>query len=222
VNLYDAMTVDLPECEQDGLKIERFTIEDNSIANFKLGARATRPGTYTGLMLNGRLWMSDTDAEKRDHMAVLHAIRGWEAKRVLINGLGLGMVLKAALTFPHVEHVDVVEIDERVVNLVGPHYAKDPRVHIHHADAYKQMTQWPVGTRWDVGWSDIWPDLCTDNLESMAKLRRSYGRRTNWHDCWSRDTLMVLQRREKAEERNRAIIRSWVSNRIGEHGIKVR
>lgn len=213
---YDIMTVDLPECEQDGLRIERFTIEPNNWANFKLGSRSTRPGIYTGLMLNGRLWMSDTDAEKRDHMPALQAMRSWRAKRVLINGLGLGMVLKAALTLDHVEHVDVVEIDERVIKLVGAHYAKDPRVHLHHADAYEQMSRWPVGTRWDVGWSDIWPDLCTDNLKSMTALRRSYGRRTEWHDCWGRELLVPIQRQDRIEtkqrEARRNMFKSLMSN----------
>lgn len=216
MNLYDAMTVDLPECSQGGLSIERFTIGQSDIHNaiLSLGGRSTRPGTYTALKLNGRLWMSDTDAEKRDHMAALHAMRNWEAKRVLINGLGLGMVLKAALAYEHVEHVDVVEIDERVIGLVGLHYAKDPRVHLHHFDAYEKMTQWPAGTTWDVVWSDIWPDLCTDNLKDMSRLRRSYGRRSNWNDCWGRDLLLRHQRRERAEERNREILRSYVLSRI--------
>lgn len=212
---YEAMTVDLPECEENGLKIEKFEVKRDSISNFRLGARSTRPGTYTALKLNGRLWMSDTDAEKRDHMIALHMMVSWKAKRVIINGLGLGMVLKAALTLDHIEHVDVVEIDDRVINLVGSHYAQDPRVHLHHADAYEQTSRWPTGTRWDVGWSDIWPDLTTDNLESMAKLRRSYGRRTNWHDCWGRELLVGLQRREKAEDRNREIFRSYLKVRIG-------
>lgn len=211
MNWYETMTVDLPECEQDGLTVERFTIERNSLANFRLGSRATRPGTYTALKLNGRLWMSDTDAEKHDHIEAVFKMAGLQARRVLINGLGLGMVLKAALAMEHVEHIDVVELDERVIKLVGAHYAKDPRVQIHHADAYEQTTRWPKGTRWDVGWSDIWPDICTDNLENMARLRRSYGRRTKWHDCWSRDTLVVLQRREKEEERRREILRSAFS-----------
>lgn len=211
MNWYEAMVVDLPECEQDGLKVERFTVEDHSIENLRLGSRATRPGTYTGLKLNGRLWMSDTDAEKRDHMVAMRQISGLRARRILINGLGLGMVLKAALTLDHVEHVDVVEIDERVISLVGSHYAQDPRVHLHHADAYEQMSRWPVGTRWDVGWSDIWPTICTDNLVGMTKLRRSYGRRTHWHDCWGRDLLLVIQRKEKAEQRQYEVLRSWYS-----------
>lgn len=211
---YKIMTVDLPECEQDGLSIEKFTVERSSFANFRLGARATRPGTYTGLKLNGRLWMSDTDAEKSDHMPALRQMVSWQAKRVLINGLGLGMVLKAALALDHIEHIDVVEIDERVINLVGAHYAKDSRVHLHHADAYEQTSRWPAGTRWDVAWSDIWPDASTDNLASMVKLRRSYGRRTEWHDCWLRTELVMMQRREREEDKKNELLRRLFS-RIG-------
>lgn len=214
MNWYEAMTVDLPECEQDGLSVERFTIERNDIRHLMYGSRATRPGTYTALKLNGRLWMSDTDAEKQDHMPAVRKMVSFQAKRVIINGLGLGMVLKAALAMDHVEHVDVVEIDERVIRLVGEHYARDPRVKLHHADAYAQASLWPAGTRWDVGWSDIWPDICLDNMASITRLRRSYGRRTDWHDCWSREQLVVLQRREKAEERNRELFRSLLSRRL--------
>ena len=200
MSLYDAMTVDLPEGELGGLRVERFTIAPHDPHNFLTALRSgrgTRPGTYTRLLLNGQLWMSDTDAEKRDHLEPLWHIQSNKARRVLINGLGLGMVLKAALTFDHVEHVDVVEIDERVVSLIGKHYAADPRVHIHYADAYEQAKRWAPGTRWDVIWSDIWPDLCTDNLPEMARLRRSYGRRCDWHGCWGRELLQRQARHEK-------------------------
>lgn len=215
MNWYEVMTVDLPECEEDGLSVGRFTVEPDSFANWRLGSRATRPGTYTGLTLNGVLWMSDTDAEKRDHMPACRQMVIQVAKRVLINGLGLGMVLKAALSLDHVEHVDVVERDERVIKLIGAHYAKDPRVHLHHADAYEQASRWPAGTRWDVGWSDIWPDATTDNLASMAKLRRSYGRRMVWHDCWLREELVSMQRRQKIEDQKSAMFISMISKRIG-------
>lgn len=199
---YDVMTVDLPDGELDGLRVERFTVGDSDFgdsdfANFRLGARATRPGTYTQLKLNGRLWMSDTDAEKRDHMPAMRQMQRSQAKTVLINGLGLGMIVKAALSLDHVERVDVVERDERVVKLVGGHYAQDARVTVHHADAYQQARRWPTGSRWDVIWSDIWPDLCTDNLADMARLRRSYGRRCDWHECWGRDLLLRQRRQDR-------------------------
>ncbi|MBD3004648.1 hypothetical protein [Streptomyces sp. 5-10] len=185
------MTVTVPEGELGGVRIERFTVEEDSPgrAYLALRGRGIPPGTYTRLFGDGTLWMSDTPSEKRDHLEPLHRISSSKAERILLNGLGLGMVLQAALTFDHVKRIDVVEKDERIVKLIGPHYMKDPRVVIHHADAYEQTKKWPAGTRWDAGWSDIWADVSTDDLTDMARLNRSYGRRCSWHGCWGQDIL---------------------------------
>lgn len=194
----DLMLVDVPEGELDGVRVERFEVTSNAIENFRLArdGRQCRPGTYTRLIRNGRLWMSDTTAEQRDHMPAYRQMRIQVADRVLINGLGLGMIVQAALSLEHVKHVDIVEIDPRVVALVGPHYTKDPRVTIHTADAYEQARRWPPGTIWSVGWSDIWGDISEDDLPKMAQLRRSYGRRCIWHDCWGRADLVDRRSRE--------------------------
>jgi hypothetical protein len=198
-DLMSAMAVDLPEGERDGLRVERFTIEPNDLGLFVMslkepGARP-RLGTYTRLTKNGRLWMSDTTAERRDHLPVLQQAQYLGARRAIINGLGLGMVVKGLLALPTIEHIDVVEIDPRVVRLVGGHYAGDPRVSVHEADAYEQVKAWPRGTRWDVGWSDIWPDLSADALPDMARLNRTYGRRCDWHRCWGQELIKSHVRR---------------------------
>lgn len=202
-DFYRAMTVDVPEGEYDGMKIDRFTIEPGNIhaGLMALRGRGTPPGTYTRLRGDGKFWMSDTQAEKQDHIGAVMKADDLKAERILINGLGLGMVLKAFLTMDHVQHIDVVEIDERVIKLVGPHYAKDPRVNIIHANAYEQAKKWPSGTRWDVGWSDIWPDPSTDDLKEMAILNRSYGRRCTWHGCWYQDELQYQQRKDREHDR---------------------
>lgn len=186
--------VHLPDAELDGLKIARYTVTGHSIADIRarMDGRGTQPGDYTILYRDGRLWMSDTDAEWRDHSEAVWRIRKPETKRVLINGLGIGVIVKAALACDHVEHVDVVEIDERVIKLVSPHY-DDPRLTIHHADAY--TIKWPPNTRWDVAWHDIWADMCEDNLELMAKLHRSYGKRVGWQGSWSKEFLLYERRR---------------------------
>lgn len=193
--------VTVPEGELDGLRVERFTASDQDarMTGLFYGGRSVRPGEYTRLTAGGVFWMSDTPAEWGDHLPAVRQIRKPETKRVLINGLGIGMVLKAALACGHVEHVDVVEKDPRVVALVGPHYLTDPRLAIHTADAY--TVTWPTGTAWDVAWHDIWPDLCTDNLPLMAKLHRRYGRRTNWQGSWARSLLEFHRKREKRMER---------------------
>ncbi len=189
--------VDVPEGEKGPWKVERFTIsKERTLALMQItmsGRRAPMIGeTYTRLVKAGASdpVMSDTPAEVVDHMEAIRQIEH-RGGRVLINGLGLGLVLKAALACDNVTHVDVVEIDQDVIDLVGPHY-DDSRLTIHHADAFK--IKWEPNTHWDVAWHDIWPDLCTDYLPEMAKLKRSYGRRADWQGAWGQEYLQRHKR----------------------------
>lgn len=205
----DRMQVTVPEGEVDNLRVQKFEVKGNELWNLRAALRYGRgcePGTYTKLVdynedgedgedgRKGLLWMSDTTAERDDHAMAVARIQTGKAERVLINGLGLGMVLAAALTYDHVKHVDVVELDERVIKLVGPHYLTDPRVNIIHSDAFQQLPRWPKGTRWDVAWSDIWPELSADNLPTMDTLHGFYRRRTGWHGMWGRKICLQLRR----------------------------
>jgi hypothetical protein len=214
MDIYDRMTIDVPEGELDGLRVQRFEVKPGTVQGLRLAMRGRpiRPGWYTRLVdgqgMDARFWMSDTPAEKYDHYQAIGMIEKLQAKRVLINGLGLGMVVQAALSFNHVERVDVVERDQRVIDLVGPHYLKDPRVTIIHADAFEQAKVWPKGTRWDVVWSDIWGDITTDDLPEHTKLARSYGRRATWHGAWVHDVLMLRRARERREKARQ---REWLS-----------
>lgn len=203
-SLTDDMAVDVPEGEYGACRVERFEIARNDIQNVIEawhGGRVARPGTYTKMTHNSTLWMSDTTAERRDHiMPAIEIDR--RGGRVLIGGLGLGMILRVALLTPSVTHVDVVEINEDVIGLVGPHYRslaaeKGIELVIHHADMYG--IKWPVGTRWNVGWFDIWPNLCEDNLVEIGKLGRSYGRRCDWTGFWGKELLQAERRRTANE-----------------------
>lgn len=193
------MKVDLPEGSHGDVSVEHFEVTNN-LENMRLWThgRECTPGMYTRLMRGKTLWMSDTDAERSDHLEPAWRINEEATRRVLIGGLGLGMILRVALLTPQVEHVDVVELDEDVIALIGPSYEKmaeelGKSLTIHHADVFK--IKWPAGTRWDVAWFDVWPDLCADNLESMSKLRRSYGGRTSWNECWGRELTIAERRR---------------------------
>lgn len=204
----DRMTVTVPEGEVDGLRVVKFEIQPNNLENLRQEiryGRGTVPGWYTKLVdantiENGhpRMWMSDTDAEKGDHAKAVATIQMLKASRVVINGLGLGMVLAAALTYDHVRQVDVIETDDRVIKLVGPHYTADPRVNIIHADAYDQIHAWSSGTRWDVGWSDIWPTMSSDNLPGMDRLHAFYRLRCQFHGMWGRKECLALRRELRA------------------------
>lgn len=194
--LLAAMQVNIPESEYMGMRVKTFMVQEweNEAYGYNDQGRASRPGIYTGLeelQANGRwkIWMTDTDAERRDHIPFMRMAVDLKAERLLVNGLGLGMVIKAALSLPHTKHIDVVEIDERVIHLVGPWY--DPnRVHIHHADADVQRSLWPRGTKWDVAWHDVWPDGSPSHKPLMLRLMRSYVKRVKWQGAWDYDNIM--------------------------------
>lgn len=204
MDIYDRMKVDVPVGEVRGMKISKFEVKEPGTwtkddekrtdvisplqyVRMQMDGRAPKPGWYTRLAEGDRVWMSDTTAERRDHAKPVLLMSSIRAERVVINGLGLGMVLAAALTFDSVKRVDVVERDDRVIELVGPHYLKDPRVRIHHEDAVVQMTKWGSEGHWDVGWTDIWPDINADNLPQMKLFTDFYGERCGWHGNWSED-----------------------------------
>lgn len=192
-----ALTWDLPLTAgtSGAVTLDQFDVDPDSIEAMRLAwkGRAVRPGTYWRLSRGGTLWMTDTPAERSDHGEADRQIRN-RGGRVLIVGLGLGMIVHRALQNPNVEHVDVVELDPDVIRLVGPAYASD-RCTIHEADAYE--IKWPPGTRWSVAWFDIWPSLCEDNLPEMARLARSYGRRVDWQGFWGKELILDERRRTK-------------------------
>lgn len=195
----DIPNVTVPEGQKGKWKIERFIVseQDEKMTHMQSifsGGRGYVPaGTYTKLSCVGRgTIMSDTPDEKRDH---LHAV--WKASgHCLINGLGLGMVLNAVLqrnaTLP-VTKVTVIELEQDVIDLVGPHYLSDPRVEIVNASAFDYNP--PKGEKYGMVWHDIWDNICGDNLPEMTQLKRKYGRRTDWQGCWGEYETKAYMRR---------------------------
>ena len=185
---WEKYKVNLPEGKVNDVEIRPIEI-DQQTADFSMlramlngGRGSIVAGTYTGLYRNGELWMSDTPDEIGDHLGAIHEAEA-RGGRVLVNGLGLGMVVKALLAMPNVTHVDVVEIDPDVIALVGPAYASD-RCTIHLADAHE--IEWPSDTRWTVAWHDIWPDISISNEASMDMLEGKYDELVDWQECWGR------------------------------------
>jgi hypothetical protein len=180
--------VDVPEGTDGGWRVQRFTVSEKDAelerlrSAFHMGRGVCRPGTFTALYRGNTLVMSDTPDEIRDHLWAIAEARA----RVLVVGLGLGMVVNAMLRKPEVEHVTVVEKAPEVIRLVGPWLtAQHPgRVTILEADIF--TWQPPKGARWQVAWFDIWDNMCSDNLNEMKLLHRRFGRRAEWKGSWAR------------------------------------
>lgn len=135
-------------------------------------------GTYKKLCRNGTIVMSNTEMEIREHREMILQAHG----HVLLNGLGLGVCLKAILAKTQVLSVTVIEKSPEVIALVGPSF-KDPRLTIIQADAFTWKP--PKGAHYDVVWHDIWDNMCSDNLPEMTRLKRKYGRLCDWQGCWA-------------------------------------
>ena len=174
--------VTLPECSKGPWKIEKFTVDRMDFHALVHGREVPLGETYTRLMKNGSLVMSDTPAEMNDHWEAVFRAKG----SCLLMGLGLGMVLKTILVKERVTDVTVVEISQNLIDLVGPHYP-DPRVTMICADAL----QWtpPKGKRYQMVWHDIWSGVSTDDLVTMKALRQKYVRRAEWQGCWGLNLL---------------------------------
>jgi hypothetical protein len=156
--------------------------------------RHVSPGMHTGLyefdtsswlslVTSTDPWMSDTPAEVLDHCNVMIQMvkRGG---RVLINGLGLGMIAAYALRRPNVTHVDVIELQGDIINLVGPHLPNQEKLTLHHVSAYD--IEWN-DERWNVAWHDIWPTINPDNLPDMDRLEAKYADRVDYQETWVRE-----------------------------------
>jgi len=193
--------VNVPEGQSGEYKIERFKVTPdeaefgNFINGLKRGGREVEHGIYTKLVKWRNRWdgpiMSDTPAEIKDHLEPIQRAEG----NVLITGLGIGMVLQGCLNKKSVKHATVIELSEDVIKLVAPHYQElyGNRLEIIQADALEYKP--PRGSKYDMVWHDIWPNICADYLDDIITLKKRYARRSQWVGCWQEDWVRDLARR---------------------------
>ncbi|MEL7281331.1 MAG: hypothetical protein AAGK79_13305 [Pseudomonadota bacterium] len=134
--------------------------------------------------------MDDSDQELSRHFdAVRHATGS-----VLKTGLGFGCFVRMCLTKPDVEHIDVVEINGQIIDHFGAEFADDPRVTIHHADAFEFD---PTGRSWNFGWHDIYTDGNEGLASAHIRLIKRYLNHCKKQGAWQlpRETRNMVQRK---------------------------
>lgn len=99
--------------------------------------------------------MEDSPTELMRHMPIWLEAFG----RVLVTGLGLGCVVRGLLANPLVEHIDVIELDQFIIQVIGQEFLGNPKVTIHHGDALTYQFSKPTTRQgWDFAWHDLWMD----------------------------------------------------------------
>lgn len=180
--------IDVPDGVSGNWKIETFKVlkQDSDFmgmrALFQGGRGRIQEGSYKKLTRNGEIIMSNTPDEIRDfRYSFPYNISG----SILINGLGLGVVLKYLLLKPEITDITIIENSKDVIKLVAPTYEKDKRVTIIHANCFEWK---PInGKRYNFVWHDIWDNITSKNLPEMEKLHRKYGRRANSQASWCKE-----------------------------------
>lgn len=185
----------LPVGEAGEYRIERFVVTGKEWQGFT--ARTVPAGTYTRLMRGETVVMSDTPSEWRDHCGIVAIAEG----RVLVAGLGIGMVARALLRKPEVTHLTVVELAPEVIELTAPHLKAlyGDKLEVVQGD----ILEWkpPKDARWDCGWYDIWDDISPDNLPDMKRLHRRFGTKVRYQASWARGLCELAERNERRWER---------------------
>jgi hypothetical protein len=202
-----SIAVDVPEGVSGDWKVERFTIPQENAVFFNMQQclngnpdRYIEAGTYTRLMYKNIVVMSDTPAERRDHIEFLSRVKG----NVLINGLGLGYAIEACCRKAAVKHITVIEKSLDVIMLCKQHYLNKylGKVDIIHADAFTWVP--PRGARYDAVWHDIWNHRCSDNLEEMDQLHQKYKGISDWQGSWCRNDCEKMAKIEARLRSRRA------------------
>lgn len=201
-NTFPKMVDILPEGESGNVRIKHITVSEadskfTSIRALMKGpSEYVAPGQYVQLFVNGALMMSDTQMEKRSNIYAVRNATG----HMLIAGLGIGMIVHAIAKKSDVRSITIIEKSPDVIKLVAPTLPKKAKVI--EGDIF---TWTPAkGAKYDSIYFDIWADICTDNLEDMAKLNRRFARCKvpgAWSDSWERGELLARRRRERSNDR---------------------
>lgn len=193
------MKVIVPDGVCGEWRVETFTVSEKEAQRTKMYAAIRMDyteyvpvGSYVRLLRGECVIMSNTPYEINTNSHFVRLARG----RVLINGLGLGMVLHAVLQKPEVEHVTVVENCAEVIALAWPSFSGNSRAELVQANAFAHKP--PKGVYYDFVWHDVWDNVCATNLVEMATLHRKYARKCGWQDSWEKERCRHQNGRAKA------------------------
>jgi len=201
--MFPSIPTVLPEGQLGLAKVTHFEITPEESRFTALRGMAGRrdeyvpPGKYARLVVGRTLMMTDTQMERRSNYEVVQQSRG----HVFISGLGLGMILHPILAKENVTQVTVCEKYGDVIRLVGPTLPHQEKLTFVEADV---LTWKPAkGTKYDVIYHDIWPEITVDNLKDMGILHKRFAHWKapgGWMGSWKKEHLTDLKRQRSSRQ----------------------
>lgn len=183
----------LNDSECGRFKIRRFNMTEKDVEHAKMMAMfggyygdvySLKPGEYIKLIDADRdeIVMSDTPMEVETNSSFVENAHG----RVLVGGLGLGIILLEIQDKKEVSEIVVVEKYQEIIDLVAKNLPLNDKVKIVQSDIF----DFAVEKGFDTIYFDIWNTICEDNWEDMKKLRRKWCRaitKGGWIQSWRQE-----------------------------------
>jgi len=94
--------------------------------------RVTKPIEVTNLKISGRIWMVDDPL----HWFGMKGLAKYSEEKVLVGGLGLGLIVHALLENKKVTQIDVVEINPDVIDLIHPLLPKSNKIRVYKDNVF--------------------------------------------------------------------------------------
>lgn len=183
--MYKDMEAILQDRKAGDFELSHFSIESNDLYALLHGMPN---GKYIRLTHRGSVVMSDTGMEKRTNSAFCRKAHG----KVLIGGLGIGLILLAVQDKEDVEHIIVIEKNQEVIDLVADQLPLNDKVEIVNGDVFDYVPQ----DKYNTIYMDIWNFINSDVYEKqmkplMSRYRKYLVKKTEdaerYIDCWCRN-----------------------------------
>lgn len=189
------------EKEEKGIvSITRYEFKDDLLFNLRVmrdggDLFVMKPGHYCRLTINKELVMSDTFLERKSNREFIRKANG----RVLIAGLGLGLIIHNILHKQDITEIVVIEKHQDVIDLVSPKF-NDSRLKIICDDIFNYLPK--KEDKFDTIYFDIWTDITIENLDDIKLLHNKFKNKLNrensrsWMNSWMKEYLQEAKRKE--------------------------
>lgn len=180
--MYQNMAEILEDRKVGDFELSHFEIEKNNMYAILHGIPC---GKFIRLTHRGSVVMSDTEMEKRTNAAFVRNAHG----KVLIGGLGIGLILLAVQDKADVEKITVIEKRREVIDLMSNQLPLNDKVDIVNADVFEYVPAEKYNTIYMDIWNYINQDVYWEQMKPLISRYRKYlvpksEDENRYIDCW--------------------------------------
>lgn len=185
MGIYKNMSEILKDGRVGNFELSHFEITENDFrARFRQGIPC---GEYVRLTNGWDCVMSNTPMEKRTNIDFVHNAHG----KVLIGGLGIGLILLAIQDKEDVSHITVIEKNIEVIELIKDQLPLNNKVEIVHADVFDYKPLFKYNTIYMDIWNNVNSTIYEEEMKPLIKRYRRYlvskqHDEKRYIECWAK------------------------------------